>query len=62
MKRFAWISQTVSEKSSLRQLNVFTEEEIGYAVRIRFSWTHFCFDRLPENNLLNKTDREDKAN
>ena len=40
MKRFAWISQTVSEKSTLRQLNIFTEEEIGYAVRIQFSWTH----------------------
>ncbi|MBR3518746.1 MAG: hypothetical protein IKN77_01330 [Paludibacteraceae bacterium] len=40
MKRFAWISQTVSGKSTLRQLNIFTEEEIGYAVRIRFSWTH----------------------
>ena len=43
-----------SLKHCLRVANIFTEEEIGYAVRIQFCWTHFCFDRLPENNLMNK--------
>ena len=43
-----------SLKHCLRVANIFTEEEIGYAVRIQFSWTYICFDRLPKNNLLNK--------
>lgn len=43
-----------SLKHCLRVANIFTEEEIGYAVRIQFSWTHIRFDRLPENNLMNK--------
>ena len=29
-----------SLKHCLRVANIFTEEEIGYAVRIQFSWTH----------------------
>jgi len=40
MKRFAWIFRTMFGKSTLRQLNIFTEEEIVYAVRTLFSWTH----------------------
>ena len=33
-----------SLKHCLRVANIFTEEEIGYAVRIQFSWTYICFD------------------
>jgi len=32
-----------SLKHCLRVANIFTEEEIGYAVRIQFSWTHIRF-------------------